>query len=62
MSDQGLINPKALEPLHAPWVEPDAHRIKGERKDEPAGEEIESVGQDQLRLWITGVSRLGSWG
>jgi len=33
---EGRINPGVLEPLYAPWVEPDAHRIKGERKDDPA--------------------------
>lgn len=31
-----VINPAALEPLFSPWEEPNAHRIRGDNKGDPA--------------------------
>ncbi len=31
-----FINPSALEPLFAPWEEPDSHRVRAEKEGEPA--------------------------
>jgi type III restriction enzyme len=31
-----ILDPAALEPLFAPWEEPNAHRIRGEKKGDPA--------------------------
>ena len=31
-----VINPSALEPLFMPWEEPNAHRVRAEKRDEPA--------------------------
>ena len=34
--DQFHINPSALEPLFAPWEEPNAHRLRGDKPGDPA--------------------------
>ena len=34
MSDQ--LNPSALEPLFAPWEEPNSHRVRADNDGEPA--------------------------
>jgi type III restriction enzyme len=31
-----LLNPSALEPLFAPWEEPNSHRVRAEKEGEPA--------------------------
>lgn len=31
-----ITNPSALEPLFAPWEEPSAHRLRGDRPGDPA--------------------------
>ncbi|MBN2286038.1 MAG: DEAD/DEAH box helicase family protein [Tissierellales bacterium] len=36
MTEGTVINPSALEPLFAPWEEPVKHRIRGEKKGDPA--------------------------
>lgn len=36
MTDLPVINPTALEPLFAPWDEPNQHRIRAKREGEPA--------------------------
>ncbi|WP_171974720.1 hypothetical protein [Leptolyngbya sp. 'hensonii'] len=30
------LNPTVLEPLFAPWQEPNAHRVRAEKPDDPA--------------------------
>ncbi|MGD0091264.1 MAG: DEAD/DEAH box helicase family protein [Planctomycetota bacterium] len=36
MSDTPVVNPAALEPLFAPWEEPNAHRERADKPGEPA--------------------------
>lgn len=36
MTQTTVINPSALEPLFAPWEEPNAHRVRADKKSEPA--------------------------
>lgn len=36
MTNGTVINPSALEPLFAPWEEPVKHRVRGDKKGDPA--------------------------
>ena len=36
MPDELIVNSAALEPLFAPWEEPSAHRLRGDRPGDPA--------------------------
>ena len=31
-----IVNPACLEPLYAPWEEPNAHRVRGDKPGGPA--------------------------
>ena len=50
MSDTPVVNLAALEPLFAPWEEPDKHRVRATKRDFPA--EIKTYRRSSLNRLV----------